>query len=72
SILRKKIKAAEIPVTVTNTAISEIPADADIVITHRSLTDRARQKAPEAEHISIDNFLKSPEYDELVNRLSVS
>lgn len=70
SILRKKINAADLPITVINTAINDIPADADIVITHKTLTDRARQKAPDAEHISIDNFLKSPEYDLLVQRLS--
>ncbi|ULL18395.1 PTS mannitol transporter subunit IICBA [Paenibacillus sp. H1-7] len=69
SILRKKMKEAEVDVTVVNTAISEIPKDADIVITHKSLTDRARNQAPQAEHISIDNFMKSPEYDELVKRL---
>lgn len=70
SILRKKMKEAGVNVTVVNTAINDIPGDADIVITHKSLTDRARAKAPDAEHISIDNFLKSPEYDELVKRLS--
>ncbi|MGG2200205.1 PTS mannitol transporter subunit IICB [Paenibacillus validus] len=69
SILRKKINKAGIPVTVTNTAISEIPQDADIVITHKSLTERAKLVAPKAEHISIDDFLKSPEYDSLINRL---
>jgi PTS system mannitol-specific IIC component len=70
SILRKKMKDAGVGVTVTNTAISEIPEDADIVVTHKSLTDRAKVKAPKAEHVSIDNFMKSPEYDELVKRLS--
>ncbi|MFD3257058.1 PTS mannitol transporter subunit IICB [Paenibacillus lentus] len=70
SILRKKINAAGVPVTVINTAINDIPDDADIVITHKTLTDRARMKNPNAEHISIDNFLKSPEYDVLVERLS--
>ncbi|GAA3413048.1 PTS mannitol transporter subunit IICB [Paenibacillus hodogayensis] len=70
SILRKKMKEAGVGVTVVNTAISEIPGDADIVITHKSLTDRARAQAPQAEHISIDNFMKSPEYDALVKRLS--
>lgn len=69
SILRKKINAAGLPITVVNTAINDIPGDADIVITHKTLTDRARQKAPDAEHISIDNFLKSPEYDTLLERL---
>ncbi|UJF31718.1 PTS mannitol transporter subunit IICB [Paenibacillus hexagrammi] len=69
SILRKKMKDAGVDVTVINTAIGEIPQDADIVVTHKSLTDRARSKAPQAEHISIDNFMKSPEYDVLVDRL---
>lgn len=69
SILRKKMKAEGIDVAVTNTAISEIPQDADVVITQKTLTDRARSVAPNAEHISIDNFLKSPEYDALVERL---
>ncbi|HZG86452.1 PTS mannitol transporter subunit IICBA [Paenibacillus sp.] len=68
SILRKKMKSADVPIAVTNTAINDIPSDADIVITHKTLTDRAKQKAPNAEHISIDDFLKSPEYDELVKR----
>ncbi|WP_201003071.1 PTS mannitol transporter subunit IICB [Paenibacillus glycanilyticus] len=70
SILRKKMKAAGSDITVINTAISDIPGDADIVITHKTLTDRAKIQAPKAEHISIDNFLKSPEYDKLVDRLS--
>ncbi|MFE6078362.1 PTS mannitol transporter subunit IICB [Paenibacillus sp. NPDC057886] len=69
SILRKKMKAAGVDVAVTNTAISEIPQDADIVITQKTLTDRAKSVAPNAEHISIDNFLKSPEYEALVERL---
>ena len=69
SILRKKMKAAGSPIEVGNTAIGDIPSDADIVVTHKTLTDRARGIAPQAEHISIDNFLKSPEYDVLVERL---
>ncbi|MED4751619.1 PTS mannitol transporter subunit IICBA [Brevibacillus choshinensis] len=68
--LRKKFKNAGLEdITVVNTAINDIPDDADIVITHKSLTERAVAKAPDAEHISIDNFLNSPEYDNLVKRL---
>lgn len=69
SILRKKMQQAGIQVTVVNSAVSEIPADADIVITQKQLTERAKANKPDAEHISIDNFLKSPKYDELVERL---
>jgi PTS system mannitol-specific IIC component len=36
------------------------------VITQRELTDRARQKSPASEHVSVDNFMNSPRYDEIV------
>jgi mannitol PTS system EIICBA or EIICB component len=68
--LRNKFKKAGLDIEVVNTAIENIPSDAEIVITHESLTERARSKAPNAEHISIQNFMSSPEYDELVKRLS--
>ena len=31
-----------------------------------ALTDRARQKSPSAQHVSVDNFMGSPRYDEIV------
>jgi PTS system mannitol-specific IIC component len=70
TILRKKFKEAGIDINVINTAVNELPSDADIVITQRTLTERAKTKLPTAEHISIENFLNSPEYDQLVKRLS--
>lgn len=69
SLLRKKVKEAGLDVTVTNTAISTIPSDSQIVITQEKLTPRAENKVPEAYHISVDNFLSSPEYDQLIDRL---
>lgn len=69
SLLRNKFKKAEIDIPVSNTAINQIPDDADIIITHRDLTERAMAKRPDARHISVDNFLGSPKYDELVNEL---
>lgn len=69
SLLKNKFKEAGIDIFVTNKAINDIPDNADIVITHKDLTDRAKAKAPKAEHISVDNFLNSPKYDELVERL---
>ncbi|MEW6564762.1 MAG: PTS mannitol transporter subunit IICB [Spirochaetota bacterium] len=69
SILRSKIQKAGLQISVTNCAINDLPKDADIVITHESLTERARTTLPGATHISIDDFLKSPEYDVLVEKL---
>src|SRR5699024_7748795 len=45
------------------------PDDAQIVITQDELTPRAKTKLPNAYHISVDNFLSSPEYDKLVDSL---
>ncbi|MGD6969278.1 PTS mannitol transporter subunit IICBA [Rossellomorea vietnamensis] len=69
SLLRKKVKEAGLDVSVTNTAISSIPADAQVVITQEKLTPRAVNKLPSAYHISVDNFLSSPEYDKLIASL---
>ncbi|WP_456272731.1 PTS mannitol transporter subunit IICBA [Bacillus sp. AK031] len=69
SLLRKKVKEAGLDVSVTNTAISNIPADAQVVITQEELTPRAQNKLPGAYHISVDNFLSSPEYDKLIASL---
>src|SRR6478736_495656 len=69
SLLRKKVKQADLNISVTNTAISNIPSDAQIVITQEELTPRAQNKVPDAYHISVDNFLSSPEYDKLIDQL---
>ncbi|KKB74321.1 MULTISPECIES: PTS mannitol transporter subunit IICB [Bacillus] len=70
SILRNKVKKAGLDIEVTNTSINNLPDDADIVITHKDLTDRAKAKLPNAKHISVENFLNSPKYDELIDQLS--
>ncbi|MFC6604648.1 hypothetical protein ACFQDF_28905 [Ectobacillus funiculus] len=69
SILRKKVQKAELDISVSNTAINNLPADADVVITHKDLTDRAKAKLPHVTHISVENFLSSPKYDELLHVL---
>ncbi|MCR6104942.1 PTS mannitol transporter subunit IICB [Salipaludibacillus agaradhaerens] len=69
SILRDKVKKAGLNIEVANTAISQLPDDADVVITHKDLTPRAKQKLSSAHHISVDNFLSSPEYDKLIDQL---
>lgn len=69
SLLRKKVKEAGLSISVTNTAISNLPNDAQIVITQEELTPRAQNKLPDAYHISVDNFLSSPEYDKLIDKL---
>lgn len=68
TVLRSKLKAAGIEdVTVTNRAIANLnPGDAEIVVTHKDLTERAKTRIPEAQHVSVENFMASPKYDEVV------
>ncbi|MCU1419821.1 MAG: mannitol transporter subunit [Mycetocola sp.] len=70
SVLRNKLKKAGIEgVTVTNKSIANLDDSAELVITHQDLTARARDKASSAVHVSVDNFMNSPKYDEVVDIL---
>ncbi|MDC5704223.1 PTS mannitol transporter subunit IICBA [Vibrio europaeus] len=69
SMLRKKVQGAGLNIDVNNLAINSLTESADIVITHKDLTDRARKHAPNAHHISLTNFLDSEMYNQLVTKL---
>lgn len=69
-VLRKKVNEAGLKnISVTNSAINNLPDDVDLVITHRDLTERAMRHAPQAQHISLNNFLDSQLYSDLTARL---
>ncbi|MFB9141802.1 PTS mannitol transporter subunit IICBA [Vibrio artabrorum] len=68
-LLRKKIATAGLDIEVTNYAINNLPADSQVVITHKDLTDRARKTVPGALHMSLSNFLDGGVYDQLVAEL---
>ncbi|MGN7201592.1 PTS mannitol transporter subunit IICBA [Arthrobacter sp. SAFR-044] len=67
SVLRNKIKAAGFPdVKVTNASIANLSDTYDVVVTHQDLTERAKPVTSSAVHYSVDNFMNSPRYDEIV------
>ncbi|MBK4757953.1 PTS mannitol transferase subunit IIB [Enterococcus faecium] len=71
SILRKKVQEADLPQTVTNQAISQLTDDSNtLIVTQVELQERAKQKAPNARFVSVENFLNSPRYDEIIQELS--
>lgn len=56
-VLRKKVQDAGLSqISVTNSAINNLPPDVDLVITHRDLTERAMRQVPQAQHISLTNY----------------
>ncbi|MDA5562038.1 PTS mannitol transporter subunit IICBA [Exiguobacterium sp. MMG028] len=69
SVLRNKVNKANLPIKVTNTSISNLPKNAQFVITHEDLTERAEAQAPNAIHRSVTNFLNADYYDQLVEEI---
>jgi PTS system mannitol-specific IIC component len=69
SQLQNKVEEAGFDIEVDNSAVSEIPEDADIIFAHEGLMDRVKDVAPGREYIAIENFMNSPAYDQLIERL---
>ena len=70
SILKKKMKEAGFDdIKVKNVSIPDLPEDIDIVVTHESLTDRAKAVRPNAVHYSVSNFLEGEQYDAIIEKI---
>lgn len=67
-----RIKAERPDLTVTNSSVDAVPADADIVVCQRILVDRARKSAPQAQIVTLDNFLADPSLDTLYRSLTAA
>lgn len=62
---RNRIKPLGTDILVTNTAVDQVPGDADIVVCQETLQERAKKSAPQATLIVIHNFLTDPNLDAL-------
>ncbi len=67
---RKRIQEIRPDITVANTSVDNIPADCNIAVVQVTLVDRAKKSAPQAQIITIGNFLSDPNLDLLYNRLA--
>lgn len=66
---RNRIKNFASNITVINSSVDTIPADADIVVSHKKLEERARKNSPQANHVFIENFLQDSKLDKLYSIL---
>lgn len=66
SRFKNRVKGLGLELEIINTSVDNIPADADIAVTHANLVERV---TGDFEVIAIHNFLKDPMLDELFNRL---
>ena len=56
-------------VTVEHTPVNKIPSDADVVLCHTGLADRARQSAPDTVVLGFQRFLGDPVFTQLENAI---
>lgn len=54
-------------VTVEHTPVNDIPADADVVVVHSGLADRARVSAPGKVIVPVQVFIGDPAVNRIVN-----
>lgn len=67
---RNRVKANRPDLTVINTSVDNIPSDCDIAVVQTTLADRAKKSAPQAQLITIGNFLADPALDALYVQLT--
>jgi len=67
---RNRIKNDRPDISVTNTSVDNIPADCDIAVVQATLAARAKKSAPNAQLITIGNFLADPALDALYVQLT--
>ena len=66
---KARIKDLDLGIEVAAAPVDNVPADAQIIVTHESLADRAKAKY-DVEIIEIKNFLKDENIEALYNRLA--
>ncbi len=67
--LKKRVKDAGLTIQVIHSPVNQIPPNADVVLAHEGLAERARKAAPNAVVLPFKNFLNNPAADLLVRRL---
>lgn len=67
---RNRVKTSRPDLTVINTSVDNIPADCDIAVVQTTLVDRAKKSAPQAQMVTIGNFLADPALDALYIQLT--
>ena len=66
---RNRLKEVCPQIHVSNTSVDNIPSDCDVAVVQTTLAERARKSAPQAQLVTIGNFLADPALDALYEQL---
>lgn len=67
---RNRIQSLNLGITVKNSSVDTVPEDTDIVVCQVVLQERAKASAPNAQLVTINNFLQDPNLDALYEELA--
>ena len=70
SKLRKKLREAGMEdIEVAHASVDEIPANAQVIVCHEQLKERAAAAKPDAYLVAITDFMNAPQYEQLIKDL---
>lgn len=69
SAFRKRVEKEGLTVTVKNYSIEKVPQEADVIVTHKNLLGRTSAAWPEKRIVTIENFMKDVNIEELLEEL---
>lgn len=69
SAFRKKLQKQGVSITVQHYAIERVPEEAQVVVTHENLVDRAKMSLPNKRIVAIKNFMSDANIDALINEI---
>ncbi|MDQ0203886.1 PTS mannitol transporter subunit IICB [Pectinatus haikarae] len=69
SVMKKKLLKNDIDIRVEHFAIEKVPSEADVVITHKNLAERAKLALKDKKIVAIENYLADPKISELIEKI---
>ncbi|MEH7224744.1 PTS transporter subunit EIIC [Bacillus sp. JJ1566] len=72
AMLRKKLRENNLTVEVTNSALHDVPVDADIIICHNTFYKSVRKAYPEKQYYALHSFTDIEEYNNLISLIKSS
>lgn len=69
SLIRNHLHKAGIDIRVENFSIEHVPSDADVVVLHENLLERAKANNPQLRYVPIKNYMNDPAETKLVDEI---
>lgn len=69
SLIRNHLHKAGIDIRVENFSIEHVPSDADVVVVHENLLERAKANNPQLRYVPIKNYMNDPAETKLVDEI---